>query len=273
MVLQINECLIPFKITLTPVTIVLSLFTLFNFGFYVAMNSITPTWLQKPVKLGGYGFTPYQNALCKSRTSIKIAYYTTNTIWPVQFFHWVGIGLALPYGQLVSDRVPLWVAARFGKGDWKPEYRLHALWFPALICNPIGIGIFGYGLYKHVSWGVLGLAQILVTYGSLCITPVTVNYLSECFTKNIEETAIVLNAFRIGFGLSVAFYINQWVIDVGFAWCYGTMAFIQVFAWLFVMVLLWKGHEIRKMDPFHLISTEEGEHIVDKDGDDSDTSP
>jgi hypothetical protein len=244
---------VPFQITLTPVTVILSLFTLFNFGFYVAMNSITPTWLQKPEKLGGYGFTPYQNAL-------------------FQFFHWAGIGLALPYGQLVSDRIPLWVAARFGKGNWRPEYRLHALWFPALVCNPIGIGVFGYGLDRHSHWAVLGVAQVLVTYGSLCITPVTVNYLSECFTRNIEETAIVLNAFRIGFGLSVAFYINQWVADLGFAWCYGSMAFIQIAAWLFVLLLLWKGHQIRQWDPFGLICTEEGEHIVNKENGESDAS-
>lgn len=35
------------------------------FGFSVAMNSLTPVWLQKPVEAGGYGFTPIQNALCK----------------------------------------------------------------------------------------------------------------------------------------------------------------------------------------------------------------
>jgi hypothetical protein len=49
----------------TPITIFLSLFTLVSFGFYVAMNAITPVWLQKPEKAGGYGFTTQQNALCK----------------------------------------------------------------------------------------------------------------------------------------------------------------------------------------------------------------
>ncbi|KAJ6779709.1 hypothetical protein PWT90_09422 [Aphanocladium album] len=242
----LHEALTPFKIALTPVTILLSIFTLFNFGFFVAMNAITPAWLQRPEKVGGYGFTPFQNAL-------------------FQFFHWIGIAVALVYGQLVSDRIPLWTARRYGRGHWKPEYRLHALWLPALACNPLGLGIFGYGLNKHLSWGFLGLSQILVTFGSLCITPITVNYLSECFTNNIEETAIVLNTFRIGFGLSVVFYVNQWVEAVGFSWTYGTMAFIQIFSWFFVMLLLWKGHRIRQWDPFGLICTEEGEHLLIKD--------
>ncbi|RDW80542.1 hypothetical protein BP5796_05240 [Coleophoma crateriformis] len=234
----------PFLITATPVTFFLALFCLFNFGFYVAMNSITPVWLQKPEKAGGYGFTSFENAC-------------------FQLFHWAGIAVALLYGQLISDRLPLALCARFGGGEWKPEYRLHALWFPALICNPIGLGVFGMGLQQHLSWGVLAIAQILVTFGSLSITPITVNYACECFTKNPAETAIVLNSFRIGFGLSIAFYITPWVDAVGFAWCYGTMAFIQVFSFCFVVVLMWKGHTIRQVDPFGLISTEEGEHVVD----------
>jgi hypothetical protein len=48
------------------VTVFLSLFTLVSFGFYVAMNAITPVWLQKPEKLGGYGFTSMENAYCKT---------------------------------------------------------------------------------------------------------------------------------------------------------------------------------------------------------------
>lgn len=182
----------------------------------------------------------------------------------VQFFHWAGIALALLYGHLISDRIPIWFAARFGGGNWKPEYRLHALWIPALICNPLGIGLFGLGLERHMSWAFLGFAQILVTYGSLCITPITVNYLSECFIRNIEETAIVLNVCRIGFGLSVAFYVNEWVEKMGFAWCYSTMAVIQIFSWVFVLVLMWKGHKIRSCDPFKLIHTEDGETVISR---------
>lgn len=63
--LQLSQALIPFKIALTPVSLLLNVFTLLNFGFYVAMNSVTPVWFQKPVAIGGYGFTPFQNALCK----------------------------------------------------------------------------------------------------------------------------------------------------------------------------------------------------------------
>jgi hypothetical protein len=57
----------PFVVAATPVTIVLCLFKLISFGFYVAMNAVTPIWLQKPKKIGGYGFTSQQNAYCKQK--------------------------------------------------------------------------------------------------------------------------------------------------------------------------------------------------------------
>lgn len=53
-------------VAVAPATICLGLFTLVSFGFYVAMNAITPVWLQKAEKLGGYGFTPMENAYCKT---------------------------------------------------------------------------------------------------------------------------------------------------------------------------------------------------------------
>jgi sensor domain CHASE-containing protein len=56
----------PFIIAASPVTLVLSVYTLVNFGFYIAMNSISPVFLQKPLSSGGYGFNAMQNAECES---------------------------------------------------------------------------------------------------------------------------------------------------------------------------------------------------------------
>ena len=85
----------------------------------------------------------------------------------------MGLAIAVVYGQLVSDRLPLWICARRG-GAWKPEYRLHALWFPALICNPIGLGLFGVTLNNQWHWGILAFAQGLVTFGSEALIPISV---------------------------------------------------------------------------------------------------
>jgi hypothetical protein len=92
----------------------------------------------------------------------------------------------------------------------------------------------------------------------------TYSYACEIFTKNPAETAIILNCFRLGFGLSVAFYISPWVELMSFNWTYGMMAFLQVFSFLFVLVLMWKGHEIRQWKVGGLGESEEGEHVLEE---------
>ncbi|KAE9379667.1 MFS general substrate transporter [Stipitochalara longipes BDJ] len=234
----------PFIIAASPVTLVLSVYTLVNFGFYVAMNSISPVFLQKPVIVGGYGFSTMQNA-------------------EFSFVHWIGIIIALVYGQCLSDRLPLYVCTRFGHGIWKPEYRLHALWIPSII-NPIGLGLWGAGLQYHLSWVVLAVAQVFVTFGSLSITPITVNYINECFIGHPAEASIAVNLYRVGFGLSVAFYIKEWVAKTGVGWAYGMMAFFDTGSFAVILLLMWKGHTIRSLTWGHLGESEEGEYVVEE---------
>ncbi|KAJ5123581.1 Major facilitator superfamily domain general substrate transporter [Penicillium atrosanguineum] len=234
----------PFLIGICPVTIIMGIFTLISFGFYVGVNALTPVWLQKPVAEGGYGFTLKQNAA-------------------FTFCHWIGIIVAFFFGHELNDRVPLALARRFNNGAWKPEYRLHVLWLPSLIINPIGLGIFGAALQYHLHYMVLALAVFLVTIGSLSSVPVTVNYVVESFTKYPAEAGIVIGAYRIVYGLTITFYINPWVAAVDVGWVYGMMAFFAVFSFFFVMLLMWKGHAIRGIQFTRLASSEEGEKLIE----------
>lgn len=84
----------------------------------------------------------------------------------------------------------------------------------------------------------------------------------ECFTKHTAEASIVDNCYRVLFGLSIAFYINAWIADVGVGWVYGMMAVFDVVAFCFVIILMWKGHEIRMWNLGGVGSSEEGEHVV-----------
>jgi hypothetical protein len=57
----------PFKIAVAPVLLIIAGFDTISFGFYVALNALTPVWLQLPFKAHGiYGFNVTQNAACKS---------------------------------------------------------------------------------------------------------------------------------------------------------------------------------------------------------------
>ncbi|KAI9849734.1 MAG: hypothetical protein M1838_000095 [Thelocarpon superellum] len=51
----------PYLVMLDPVTLFTGCFGLVTFGVYVAVNSLAPVFLQKPVHQGGYGFSVEQN--------------------------------------------------------------------------------------------------------------------------------------------------------------------------------------------------------------------
>jgi hypothetical protein len=134
---------------------------------------------------------------------------------------------------------------------------------------PVGLGLVGCAMQYKLHWVVMALGQLFVTIGSLVSIPITVNYICECFRRNPTEATLVLQTGRLLLGLSINFYINPWIAAVGIGWCYGMMAFFSVVSYLFLVILMVWGHKIRRISPFGMASSEEGEHVLDK-GEDSD---
>ena len=67
----------------------------------------------------------------------------------------------------------------------------------------------------------------------------------------------------MGFGLSVAFYVQKWVAKTGVVWAYGMMAFFEMGSFVFILLLIWKDHAIRGLTWGLLSKSEEGEHVVE----------
>jgi len=68
---------------------------------------------------------------------------------------------------------------------------------------------------------------------------------------------------RLFLGLSINFYINQWIKRVDIGWVYGMMGFFTVFSFFFLIVLMWKGDMIRSWTLFGLSASEDGEHLLE----------
>lgn len=177
--------------------------------------------------------------------------------------HWVGFVSGLVYGHLLSDRIPMLLARRNG-GLWKPEYRLHALWPTNLVLMPLGLGLVGISMQYRLHWIAMAFGQLFVTIGSMVSIPVTVNYICESFRSHTTEVTLVINSMRLFLGLSINFYIKPWEASVGIGWVYGMMAFLSVFAFLFLILLMFAGHRIRELSPFYTSDSEEGCPVLAK---------
>lgn len=75
-------------IGISPATVVVGLFIIVLFGWALLLSILSPIFLQTPVKLGGYGFTPTQNAA-------------------FSFAEWVGLGTSQVYGFFTNDGNPV----------------------------------------------------------------------------------------------------------------------------------------------------------------------
>lgn len=171
------------------------------------------------------------------------------------------MAVALAYGLLVQDRLPLYLCKRWGKGVWKPEYRLWSLWIPAFFLYPIGLGLFGAALEYHLHYMVLAFAFFLAVTTTIMSAPPTINYISECFTHHATDATAILNFYRSGFGIAVPFFLSPWLAKVGVGWVFGMMAFISLFAFSFPVLLMARGHDIRELTLGNLSSSEEGAEI------------
>jgi len=163
----------------------------------------------------------------------------------VLFSIWVGLLTAQVYGAYLNDRLPLWLSRRTG-GKWHPEYRLFSLCFSGFIVLPIGLGIFGVTLDKHYHFMVLAFATFLVAFAALICVPIVTNYIVECFPTHAFEASITMGFYRLIFGLAVPFFVSPWSTKVGVGWVFGMAALFTIFMALMVLVLMWKGHLIRR---------------------------
>ena len=166
------------------------------------------------------------------------------------------------YGYFANDSIPLWKCRRNG-GIWKPEFRLYTLWLPGFVVLPIALGLFGASLQYHLHFMVLALACFLGGYATNSIIPVSVTYIIECFEGHASESAAIMGFYRLAFSLSLPFFVPAWIQKLGFGWCLGMAAFFSIFAFGGVVLLIWKGREVRKLS-FKSISSNKGGMIIIK---------
>lgn len=190
-----------------------------------------------------------------SLSRILVSYNTPAHESVVSFSLWFGVILAQFYGALINDRLPLWICQRRG-GIWKPEYRLHCLWVPAILV-PVGLGIFGACLEHHFHYMVLAVGAFLLTFGAMLCVPVSINYVAECFTHHAQESSNIMALFRLSLGLAVPFFVDAWEASVGIGWVFGMAAFFSVVGSCLILLLVWKGEKIRQLS-FKSVASDEG---------------
>ncbi|KFX92357.1 hypothetical protein O988_07311 [Pseudogymnoascus sp. VKM F-3808] len=238
--------IVPLQITITPITLLVGTFVFVALGLPIMQASTLAIYLMPPISAGGYGFS-----------ALQLAFFTMTA--------WVGIICAQFHGYLFNDRLPLAVASRMG-GIWRPEYRLANTLLPGTLL-PVGLAVYGVGLQLRLHYMVLALASFIIWFAALLALPVCYNYIVECFVDTPVEASVALNSYRIAFGLMSVFIITQWQGAVGVGWMWGMGALFVLLVDGLMVVVLCRGHEVRKYTGriSHSIAvTEDGQKIIEQ---------
>lgn len=233
----IRHAAAPFLVGFSPAIAIIGIFLMIIFGWALIIDILSPLFLQTPLNKGGYAFTATQNA-------------------GFSFAEWIGLFVAQAFGSFFNDALPLWICKRYRRGVWTPELRLYCLCVPIAVL-PVGLGIIGAAFENHYHYMVLALGVFLVIFAALLAQPIVINYAVECFMDYATECTIAIAVYRLGWGVAIPFYIAEWEKRVHLVWVFGMAAFLTLAVGLLVVLLVWKGHFLRR---FHLVRpfTEEG---------------
>lgn len=204
-------------------------YSLISFAWFIMAGVQAPILLQEPYDPPlsmGYGFSPQETSF-----------------W--YFSAWAGALLAVGYGLLVNDRLPRRMHHGRG-GAWRPEDRLHTAWLPGLVLGPLGCGLFGAGVHYHLHVAVLALGECLIVFAAVASVPPTMGYTIEVFPHYAQEVGAVMNVYRIGFAIAVQFFYGPWVARVGVNWVWCTAAFVSLFGFGLIVVLIFLGPRLKR---------------------------
>lgn len=112
---------------------------------------------------------------------------------------------------------------------------------------------------------VLAIASALAGFGTIASVPVALNYIVESFPQYPQEVGAALNAYRLVLSLAIPFFYQQWVDKVGIGWVFGMQAFLSIFAFLLVLILMIRGPQIRTLN---LLKSDYREENLETESDD-----
>ena len=175
-------------------------------------------------------------------------------------FGWNTLEIGLAYGgaltiggvlgELFSGNVLDWLVKRarrrLGGINPEPEARLVGIWTGAILL-PAGLLIYGFALQFRLFWFVALFGMGLAVFGLQPIATTCYTYSIDCYKDQGGDVASVFNFVRQIIGMTFAFYVVALCNKIGY-----DIAFVLFCIWgsvlgfIPIIVLMWKGEEIRK---------------------------
>jgi hypothetical protein len=190
-----------------------------TFAWVVGINTTLSIFLG-PV----YGFGPKQ---------IGFYYFT-----PV-----VAVILGEVAGHYLHDAIAK-LYIRKHRGHFEPEARLHAIGL-ALPFLVVGLVVLGQALQNQWHYMVASVAWGLYVFGIMITTVAISSYNLDSYPEASGEVSAWLNNSRTLGGFIISYFQVTWANAQGTKISFGVQAAVCAGAYLLVLLLIWKGKQLR----------------------------
>ncbi|KIW64825.1 hypothetical protein PV04_09732 [Phialophora macrospora] len=136
-----------------------------------------------------------------------------------------------------SGKLSDWISGQMAKRNNNkrtPEMRLW-LGYPGAILGTIGLVVWGLMVDRHWHWMVGQVAFFLFSAGMQMGNTAVTSYIFDCYGEHPIELMTFYAAVINASAFAEPWFINYWVEDVGFTWCFATqglmcLALIPIYA-------------------------------------------
>jgi hypothetical protein len=147
---------------------------------------------------------------------------------------------------LVVDGIVKRKKKKAGGVDPEPEARLLAIWTGEILV-PAGLLIYGFTLQYRTHWFGPIFGMGLACFGMQIITTVCYTYSIDCYRAEGSDISQLFNFIRQEIGMTFAFYAIKMGDSIGYQFTFLFFAIMgSVLAFAPMVVLMWKGREIRE---------------------------
>ena len=160
------------------------------------------------------------------------------------------LGIPLTLGCLIGEACTGWISdllvnryAKRHNGYRKPEVRLYLAFIALLV--PVGLIIHGVCVKERTHWIGLAIGLVVTSIGVQAGTTLTYAYCTDCYKPQAAEISTLINLARQIFAFTIGFYALPFGQTTSFAASEGTFAAINFLTWCPLMLLIWKGEQIR----------------------------
>lgn len=111
--------------------------------------------------------------------------------------------------------------------------------------GPAGLVLFGTATQGHLHWISPLVAEFMMNFSAVVAGNITYTYMADVYLEHADTALVMLNALKNLTAFGLVYAVTPWNTHSGYAVAFGCLAVILFFAHLPLLLLYFKGANMR----------------------------